>query len=313
MKAANLDLTVDGDVSDFLGVKIERLEDGSIKLSQPHLIDQILKDVGLQHANVSTKQTPAAVSKILHRHTDSEPFDGHFHYRSVIGKLNYLEKSTRPDISYAVHQCARFSADPKVEHGNAVKWLCRYLAATKGQGLIFRPTEQSFDCWVDSDFAGNWDPEGASVDIDTARSRTGYVILYAGCPITWSSKLQTQVALSSTEAEIIALSTSLREAIYLMQLLKELQGHGFDFTATKPKVHCRVFEDNNGAIEIATVHKFRPRTKHINIQYHHYRQHVLEKNITVHPIDTKDQMADILTKPVALDILLKLRKRLMGW
>jgi hypothetical protein len=200
-----------------------------------------------------------------------------------------------------------------VEHGNAVKWLCRYLAGTKDQGIIFQPNDQSFDCYVDSDFAGNWDREGASTDVDTARSRTGFVILYAGCPITWTSKLQTQVALSSTEAEVIALSTSLREATYLMQIVQELQLHGYDFTAAKPKVHCRVFEDNQGAIEIATIHKLRPRTKHINVQYHHYRQHVVEGNITVHPIDTKDQLADILTKPVAVHILHKLRKRLMGW
>ena len=152
-------------------------------MTQPHLIDQILKDLRLDKENVVTKQTPAPVSTILNRNPNSESFDGHFNYRSVVGKLNYLEKLTRPNISYAVHQCACFAADPKKEHGKAVTWLGRYLAATKYKGLIFKPTKQSFDCYVDADVSGNWCKAEASKDSDTARSRSGHVITYAGCPI----------------------------------------------------------------------------------------------------------------------------------
>jgi hypothetical protein len=313
MKRVGLKLTVDGDVSDFLGVKIQHESDGTIHLTQPQIIDNILHDLHLTADNVKTRQTPAAVTTILRRHINSEAFDKHFNYRSVIGKLNFLEKSTRPDISCATHQCARFAADPKKEHGKAVEWLCRYLAATRDKGIILKPSEQSFDVYVDADYVGNWDKETATDDIDTARSRTGYVVFYAGCPIIWKSKLQTQIALSTTEAEFMALSAALRETIPLMELIKELQQHGYDFTATKPTVHCRVFEDNSGAIELAKVPKMRPRTKFINVQYHHFRQYVDRKEISILPINTEHQCADILTKSVSLVKLTKLRHRIMGW
>jgi hypothetical protein len=133
------------------------------------------------------KNTPAKVGVTLQIYHDSQPFDGHFNYRSVIGKANYLEKSTRPEIAYALHQCARFSADPKVEHEAAVKWLGRYLRATRDKGLIFRPKAQPFDCRVDADLARNWDTTDSNHP-STARSRSGYIITYAGCPIISKSK-----------------------------------------------------------------------------------------------------------------------------
>ena len=147
MKEAGLELTVEGDMADFLGVKIERRPNGDINLTQPHLIDQILKDLRLgcdSKSPTAVKTTPMACSKILHKHPNSPSFDGHFDYRSVIGKMLYLEKSTRPDIAYAVHQCARFASDPKEEHGKAVKWLGRYLLGTREQGMILKPGKQSF-------------------------------------------------------------------------------------------------------------------------------------------------------------------------
>jgi hypothetical protein len=166
---------------------------------------------------------------------------------------------------------------------------------------------------VDANYLGNWDTETATDDIDTARSRTGYIVFYAGCPIIWKSKLQTQIALSTTEAEFMAVSTALHETIPLMELVKELQWHGYDFTATQPTVHCRVFEDNSGTIKLARVPKMRPRTKFINVQYHHFRQYVDRNEISILSISTEDQCADILTKSVSLTTLTKLRLRIMGW
>jgi Reverse transcriptase (RNA-dependent DNA polymerase) len=96
---AKLSITVEGDLADFLGVNIERKKDGTIHLSQPHLIDQILEDLRLKDEEVKVKTTPAATSKLLCRHSDSPSFDNSFNYRSVIGKVNYLEKASRPDIS----------------------------------------------------------------------------------------------------------------------------------------------------------------------------------------------------------------------
>jgi hypothetical protein len=282
-------------------------------MTQPHLIDSILKELRLDQSDSKSKNTPAATSKLLTKHSNSEAFDGHFNYRRVIGKLNYLEKSTRPDIAYAVHQCARFCADPKEEHGKAVKWLGRYLQRTKDKGLILKPNNNSFDTYVDANFAGDWNPEEAPDDDVTARSRYGYIITYMGCPIAWASKLQVEIALSSTESEFIGLSHALRDLIPIMELVKELRENGFDMISVTPKVHCKVFEDNSGAIEIASVPKMRPRTKHINIKYHHFRGHVDRGEITIHRINTEDQPADILTKPVNPTTLNKHVKFIMGW
>ena len=313
MKQANLDITVEGDLSDFLGVKISKKQDGTFHLTQPHLIESILKDLRLDGEDTKTKDIPAQSSKILTAHPDSPDFDNNFHYRSVIGKLNYLEKCTRPDISYAVHQCARFSANPKEEHGKAIKWLGRYLKGTADKGLIFKPDDSSFQVYVDSDFAGNWDKSTAHLDSATARSRYGYIITYACCPIVWASKMQQEIALSSTEAEFIGLSYALRTAIPIMELLKEFQKQGHQVTSVHPMVHCKVFEDNSGAIEIATVPKMRPRTKHINIKYHHFRSYIDKGKITIHAITTDQQPADMLTKPLNNATLTHHRYKVMGW
>jgi hypothetical protein len=307
-------MTVEGDIQDFLGVNIDRKPNGEIHLTQPHLIDSILRDLRLDKDDTKIKTTPAASSKLLSRHSNSEPFDGSFNYKSVIGKLNYLDKASRSDISYATHQCARFAADPKMEHGKAVRWLGRYLKATRDKGTIYRPVKgRDLEVYVDADFAGNWDPAEAATDRDTARSRYGYFITYAGCPILWKSQLATEIALSSTESEYAGLSYALRDAIPIMELLKEMKRHGFPIRTAKAQVHCKVFEDNSGALEIAKTHKFRPRTKHINVKMHHFRDYVARGEISIHPIDSKDQASDYLTKPVPEDTLVRLRRIMMGW
>jgi Reverse transcriptase (RNA-dependent DNA polymerase)/GAG-pre-integrase domain len=314
IKAAGLEITVENQVDEFLGVKIIRRDDNTIEMTQPQLINQILKDLHLEKDNVAIKQTPAASTGPLRRHSDQPAFDNHFDYRSIVGKLNYLEKSTRPDISVAVHQCARFVSDPKQQHGKAINWLARYLKGTAKQGMIFKPdVTKSIDCYVDADFSGNWDKIEAPDDSDTARSRTGYMITYAGCPLVWASKLQSHIALSSTEAEYIALSTAMRDVIPLIELLKEMKHQGFHLLSTVPNIHCQVFEDNSGAIELATVQKYRPRTKHINTQYHHFRHYVDKKEVLIQHIGTEEQQADMLTKPLSKPLFLKHRQATMGW
>ena len=237
-----------------------------------------------------------------------------FHYRSVIGKLNFLEKSTRPDISVSVHQCARFTEHPKRCHAEAVKRIGRYLLGTRDKGLIINPQAPwHFDCWVDTDFSGNWRHKDAQVDPMTAKSRSGWIVRFAGAPITWASKMQTITALSTTEAEYIALSTSLREVIPLMGILKEARKNGLRISDIPPQVHCTVFEDNSGALELARLPKMRPRTKHINQSFHHFREHVERKDIIIQATPTDAQMADILTKPLPAETFIKHRKTIMGW
>ena len=237
-----------------------------------------------------------------------------FHYRSVIGKLNFLEKSTRPDISVSVHQCARFTEHPRKCHAEAVKRIGRYLLGTRDKGIIIDPNSPwHFECWVDADYAGNWRYENAHVDPMTSKSRSGWIVRFAGAPITWASKMQTITALSTTEAEYIALSTSLREVIPLMGILKEAREHGINIRDIPPKVHCTVFEDNSGALELARLPKMRPRTKHINQAFHHFREHVERGDIIVNATPTEDQLADILTKPLPEAIFQKHRQSIMGW
>ena len=314
IKATGLKVTVEGNVKDFLGVNIERHKNGSITFSQPHLIDKVLKAMHMSADNLKPKPTPMASSRILSRHSNSEDFDKSFNYRSVVGMLNYIDKGSRSDIACAAHQCARFVENPKVEHGKALRWLARYLKGTRDKGMTYKPDiTKGIEVFVDSDFAGNWDKDEAAHDRDTARSRHGYIIKYAGCPITWKSQLQTEIALSSTEAEYTGLSYALREAIPVIELIKEMKKHGFPVAPPDTTIKCKVFEDNSGALEMARIHKYRPRTKHLNVKLHHFRNYVERKIIDILPIQSDEQLADYLTKPVNERTLANLRKQVMGW
>ena len=263
--------------------------------------------------NVSTRKTPAMSTKVIGSYPDSPAFDQHFHYRSVIGKLNYLEKSTRGDIAYAVHQCARFAASPKKEHGEAVKLIGRYLAGTRDKGLYIHPRDEGLQVWADADFSGNWRKEEAMEDSDTARSRSGYAIFFMGCPLMWKSQLQTEIALSSTESEYICLSQALRKAIPIMEVIKEMKDLGYDIGSSQPNVRCTLFEDNSGALTMAKAPAMRPRMKHINTKYHFFRSFVANRDIVLEAVASAEQTADCLTKALDEVTFCKHRKSLLGW
>jgi hypothetical protein len=130
--------------------------------------------------------------------------------------------------------------------------------------------------------------------------------MHDGCTVVSKSQLQSEICLSATEAEYVGISYALRDAIPIIELLKEMQEYGFRVHPTMTKVHCRVFEDNSGALEMAKIHKSRPRTKHINAKLHHFRSYV-GKYISIHNIGTHDQPADILTKQLPYDVFVKHR------
>ena len=316
MKSTGLDLTWEEGLGDFLGVQIERRDDGTIKLSQSKLIESILKDLHLTDPKQEPKpyKTPALSSKVLGHHDDEPDFDGSFNYRSVIGKLNYLERSTRPEIAQALHQCARFSANPKKSHGKAVRHIGRYLLGTRDKGLILDPKSMSdtFQVYVDSDFSGNYTPADVHHK-DSARSRYGFVIFYAGCPVYWCSKLATEIALSTTEAELVALSHSLRTSIPMMRIAKELHDQGFPISGAAPTIHTKVFEDNNGALALANEVRFRPRTRHINVRYWHFVSYIKNKEVTIEKVASADNCSDIFTKPLDFQLFRKHRETITGW
>ena len=226
--------------------------------------------------------------------------------------LGYLQGTTRPDISMATHQCARFNNDPHLSHERAVKRIGRYLLDTRDKGMIYIPDiTRGLQCYVDSGFAGG-QKDGNHNSPESVFSRTGFVIMYVGCPITWGSKLQTEIALSTTESEYTAISSAIRELIPFICLMKETAVI-FDILTRDPLFRSTVWEDNESCITVAKNPNFTPRTNHISIKYHNLRRFVSDGTIIIKSIDTADQIADIFTKPLGDKSFCFLWHQLMGW
>ena len=308
-----------GSISDYLGVKVDALADGGFRLTQPQLINSILIDLGLLESDGSEKPRtktapmPALQSILITADKEGEEFQYPWNYRTLIGKLNFLEKSTRPELAYPVHQCARFMSNPKKSHGEAVRRIGRYLLGTRNEGYFIRPNKtESFECYVDASYLGDWNKATAINDPSTAKSRGAFVVKYAGVPIYWQSKILTQIALSTSEAEYLALSAATRYVLSTIYLLEEINNKVIKVT-TSPTIYCKLFEDNTAAIEIAKVPKIRPRTRHLNCVYHHFRSEVAKGRLRIQVVGTDHQQADLLTKQCELWRFHKHRKSIMGW
>ena len=139
------------------------------------------------------------------------------------------------------------------------------------------------------------------------------MVSYARCPILWKSKVQSLIALSTTEAECIALSSVLHEVIAIIHLLEDLKQYALPRHASTPIIKCQTFEDNMSCVKMANNHKTRPRTKHLSIRLHHFRSNIVKKTIMVEHISTKEQLADIFTKPLPKHQFCKLRDPIMSW
>jgi hypothetical protein len=310
-----------GTVNDYLGIRITKNEvTKEITMTQPGLIESILKDLNLLNPGAHTKDTPAM--GILHPDRQGHPREDTWNYRSLIGKLNYLAQNTRPDISFAVHQCTRFSNTPTALHELAVKWIERYLLLTKDKGIIMSPRRDfRLDMYVDADFAGLWHRDHAEL-CDCALSRTGYIITYCDCPIHWASKLQNEIALSTTESEYIALSMATRELLPLRRLVHELHQHSFIATPLDPAFShtktthlqtSQIFEDNASCIILAYSDGTKPRTKHLSLKWHHFKDQIRNGAITVTKVASNLNWADIFTKPLCSLKHNSLRRLIMGW
>ena len=154
-----------------------------------------------------------------------------------------------------------------------MKQICCYLQGTKTKGLILKPSKQlTVDCFVYADFAGQWNVENPE-DPLCVKSRTGYVLLAGNCPVEWVSKLQSEISVSTMEAEYISLSTSMRDLISLRTLVDEVKD--LIGASTLPcRMYSKVFEDNNGALILASTPQMTPRSKHIAVKYHFFKEHV---------------------------------------
>ena len=318
------ELRDEGEVGAFLGIQIERQCNDSFILTQTGLIKKVLTTAGMENSKATVK-TPAATTP-LGLDLDGQPFDEDWDYPVIIGMLMYLAQNSRPDIAYAVHQCARFTHSPKHSHAVAVKRILRYLNSTKTKGMTLRPNQSLIiDCYVDADFAGLWNVEHDQ-DPLCVKSRSGFLITFMGCPLHWVSKLQTQIALSTMEAEYIALSQAMRELIGLREMLKEIYTTTFNtpqaIKSLKFQAISKTFgeipsstvhEDNEACLRFATVPKMSPRTKHIAIPYHFFREKVANGEIHIVGIGTDSQLADQFTKGLPQDKFLRDRKQLVGW
>ena len=251
---------------------------------------------------------------------DGERYDNEaWSYPSVVGMLLYVSNNTRPDITFAVSQVARFTANPKKSHAVAVKSIVRYLARSKDQGIYVRPNgDFNLDTWVDADFAGLFNRE---VDSDPAsvRSRYGYYITFGGVPLTWKSQLIKEICLSTMHAEYVGLSNAVRSLIPIQSMIIDTLGYLELKVSTSPKVLSKIFEDNQGAYLLAVNQRLSPRSKYFMVKYHFFWSYVYHKErnpegwLDVSECDTELMNADFLTKGLGRQIFERNRKRVQGW
>ncbi|KAK9067203.1 hypothetical protein SSX86_014529 [Deinandra increscens subsp. villosa] len=202
-------------------------------------------------------------------------------YANAVGSLMYLMVCTRPDMGYAVSLVSRYISRPGKLHWNAVKWILRYLSGTKDKGLVFGANVEDTDKvigYVDSDFAK---------DLDRGRSITGYLFKVAGSLVSWKAQLQPVVALSTTEAEYIALTEGVKEALWLSRLIAEL---GVKLVKTV------VFCDSQSAVHLSKNTGYHDKTKHVLVKWHFVRDIVNSKEVVVEKVHTDLNPADMLTK-----------------
>ncbi|XP_019158230.1 PREDICTED: uncharacterized protein LOC109154957 [Ipomoea nil] len=266
-----------GPPSFFLGIETMSLSDG-ILLSQRRYIQDILRRAGM----VDCKPVSTPISVAWSDVDDSTPFADPTHYRSIVGALQYLTV-TRPDLSYAVNRLCQRMQSPTTADWAVMKRVLRYVKGTLGMGLCIRKSESlALHAFSDSDWAGN---------PDDRKSTSGFVVFLGSNLIAWSCRKQRTVARSSTEAEYKALADVAAEVTWLVSLLREI---GFP-PDSAPGLWC----DNLGATYLCANPVFHARTKHVEIDYHFVRDKVAKKELQVHFIFTKDQLADIFTKPLA--------------
>jgi hypothetical protein len=233
---------------------------------------------------------------VLHKSTAEVDVMCQQEYQRAIGSLMYAMVQTRPDIAYAVSTLAQYSSNPDDTHWTAMKRIFRYLKGTAHLGI-----EYSRDARRGNELVGYSDADYAG-DRDNRRSTSGFVFMLAGGPVTWTSRKQSSVALSTCEAEYMAMSKACTEAMWLRKLLHEVD---FSTPSTPPqtnlgvKIKPMLYADNQGAIALTENPVFHNKTKHIENQYHYIRERVAEGSLWVRYVSTDNMIADGLTKPLS--------------
>ncbi|KAK2418362.1 putative mitochondrial protein [Trifolium repens] len=274
---SEFEMSLVGELTYFLGLQIKQMDD-TIFISQSKYARNIIKKFGMD--NATHKRTPAPTHLKLTKDEKGISVDQSL-YRSMIGSLLYLTAS-RPDITYAVGVCARYQADPKVSHLTQVKRILKYVNGTSDYGIMYSHCENStLYGYCDADWAGS---------ADDRKSTSGGCFFLGTNLISWFSKKQNCVALSTAEAEYVAAGSSCSQLVWMKQMLKE-----YDVEQDALTLYC----DNMSAINISKNPVQHSKTKHIDIRHHYIRDLVENKIVVLEHVGTKEQIADIFTK--ALD------------
>lgn len=282
--AARFKLTDLGPVASLLGMKVTRDRVArTISFSHESYVDAIL----MKYNFVDMKPSSIPMDPNLplsHSQSPKTPNESaqmkNIPYREAVGSLMHLAVGTRPDIAFAVSTVAQFGANPGMPHWEAVKKIYRYLLGTKTLALTFGNSQHGLEGYTDAD--------GASQEHRHAVS--GYAFLLDGGAVSWSSKKQELVTLSTTEAEYVAATHAAKEAVWLRRFISEI----FRPLTQATVLHC----DNQSAIALAKSGAFHARTKHIDIRYHFIRFSVEKGSISLVYCPTDDMTADTLTKPL---------------
>jgi hypothetical protein len=291
-----------GDVQHILGMKINR-EDGCIRVDQDVYIRDKLREFDFDNAR--SISTPEALPS-THAHTtnkSSPSLSAHdvSVYRQMVGSLMYACCSTRPDITHATNMVARRMSDPSEDDMIKVKRIFRYLTASRHFALLYQPPNQhqggvvKLHGYCDADWGG---------DLTDRKSTTGYCTFVNNNLISWQSKKQTTVALSSCEAEYMAINDIAKEIMWMRMLMKELK-----IEVETPTI---IYVDNQSAIKISENDSAHDRTKHIDIRHYYIRDLIDNGEIKLVWVPTADQLADIFTKSLSSSTFTSIRDRLMN-
>ncbi|GAA0139636.1 transmembrane signal receptor [Lithospermum erythrorhizon] len=278
-----------GDLSFFLGIEAIKQSDESLLISQrQHMVDLLTKANMLNSKPVRTDMSTTSAELPS---CDASP-DPTL-YRQLVGSLQYLTL-TRPDLSFAVNKVCQHMHDPQASHFLLVKHILRYVKGTLDMGLLIAPSRDiDIQAFSDADWAGS------AID----RCSTGGYTVYLGPNlISWQSKKQRTVARSSTEFEYKALADCSAELSWLVSLLRELH-----LSPSKPPI---LWCDNLGATYLSANPVFHAHTKHIEIDFHFVLEKVARKELQIQFISTKDQIVDVLTKPLATSRFIFFRDKL---
>ena len=283
-----------GPVSEFLGIQFYRdRSKRELRISQSEYAATILDKFSMSQC--SPIKTPMEViGKPDSTPEANSPLPPDIPYRSAIGSLMYLMVCTRPDIAFAVSRLSQYCENPLLCHWKAVKRLFRYIKGTQDYDLTFsHQSALHIVGFADSDWAGCR---------ETRKSTEGYAFLLGGGAISWRSKKQSVVALSSCEAEYVSCTSAAKEAIWLSNILA--------FVLDRPRTPITIKVDNQGSIGSANSGAITSRNKHIDIRYHFIRDVIIQKLIALMHIPTSDQTADIFTKALAFVLFERFRTSL---